>query len=304
MLKENFKWLFWSFMSILLFIAAANAPYTLTDKDYYSAITELNTVVSVEIPNTLSFCDEKLPLEKQYVREAIEHELIVNTYWHSSSILLIKRANRWFPIIEPILKKNGVPDDFKYLAVAESGLKNVVSPAGARGFWQIMKATGREYGLEINSAIDERYHIEKSTEVACEYILDAHKKYGSWTLAAASYNAGMNGISKNLEKQKATSYYDMNLGEETGRYVYRIVALKELLSRPEEFGFKLRAKDLYQPYDTYEITVDTTIHSLGNFAALNGMNYKELKIYNPWLRQTSMPDKSRKQYQIKIPKEN
>lgn len=213
------------------------------DQDYDSAITELNTVVSVAIPNTLSFCDEELPLEKQYVREAIENELIVNTYWHSSSILLIKRANRWFPVIEPILKRNGIPNDFKYLAVAESGLKNVVSPAGARGFWQIMKNTGREYGLEINTAIDERYHIEKSTEVACQYILDAYEKYGSWTLAAASYNAGMNGITKNLEKQKANSYYDMNLGEETGRYVYRIVALKELLSRPEDFGFKLRGKD-------------------------------------------------------------
>ncbi|MCK5775837.1 MAG: lytic transglycosylase domain-containing protein, partial [Bacteroidales bacterium] len=141
-------------------------------------------------------------------------------------------------------------------------------------------------------------------EVACQYILNAYEKYGSWTLAAASYNAGMNGITKNLKMQKAETYYDMNLGEETGRYVYRIVALKELLSRPEDFGFKLRAKDLYRPYDTYEITVDTTIHSLGDFAALYGMNYKELKIYNPWLRQTSMPDKSRKQYQIKIPKEN
>jgi len=304
MQEKKIKWLFWPLMSILLFITAANVPYTLIDKDYFSAVTELNTVVSVAVPKTLSFCNEELPLEKQYVREAIEQELIVNTYWHSSSILLIKRANRWFPVIEPILKKNGIPDDFKYLAVAESGLKNAVSPAGARGFWQIMKGTGKEYGLEINSAIDERYHLEKSTEVACDYILDAYEKYGSWTLAAASYNAGMNSITKNLKKQSASSYYGMNLGEETGRYVYRIVALKELLSRPEEFGFKLRDKDLYQPYNTYEITVDTTINSLGKFAALYGMNYKELKIYNPWLRQTSMPDKSRRKYHIKIPKEN
>ena len=300
--KKLISWAILPIISLSLIIIAARSPYTISDDDYFSAVSNHNKVTSVRIPASLSFANEPLPLEKQYVREAIEHELIVNTYWHSSSILIIKRAHRWFPVIEPILKEYGIPDDFKYLAVAESGLRNVVSPAGAKGFWQIMKSTGREYGLEINSGIDERYHVEKSTRVACEYLLNSYEEYDSWTLAAASYNAGMNGITKEIQKQNAKTYYDMNLGEETGRYIYRIVALKELLSRPEDFGFKLRDKDLYQPYNTYEISVDTTIHNLADFAALYGMNYKELKVYNPWLRQSDMPDKSRRTYQIKIPK--
>lgn len=302
MYKKILSWAILPIITLSLIIIAASSPYTISDEDYFSAVSNHNKVTSVEIPKSLSFANEKLPLEKQYVRESIENELIVNTYWHSSSILIIKRSHRWFPVIEPILKENGIPDDFKYLAVAESGLKNVVSPAGARGFWQIMKSTGREYGMEINAAIDERYHIEKSTQVACKYLLDAYEKYGSWTLAAASYNAGMNGITKEIVKQNAKTYYDMNLGEETGRYVYRIVALKELLTRPADFGFKLRDKDLYQPYNTYEVSVDTTIRSLADFASLYGLNYKELKVYNPWLRQSDMPDKSRRTYHIKIPK--
>jgi hypothetical protein len=215
---------------------------------------------------------------------------------------LIKRANRWFPVIEPILKEYGIPDDFKYLAVAESGLKNVTSPAGAKGFWQIMKATGREYGLEINSGIDERYHLEKSTKVACQYLLDAYEKYGNWTLAAASYNAGMNKISNETERQDQVSYYDMNFGEETGRYIYRILAIKQILNHPKDYGFHLRSEDLYQPYDTYEVTVNNTIPSLSDFAKDHGLNYKELKIYNPWMLQSHLPDESRRVYHIKIPK--
>jgi len=301
MKKKHIKWSIWP-MSILAFILiSSSVPYFTSDEEYYSSIIDFNKVIAVEIPSSISFAGESVPLDRFYVREALEHEITVNTYWHSSTILLVKRANRWFPIIEPILKKNGIPDDFKYLAVAESGLTNVVSPAGATGFWQIMKGTAREYGLEVNSGVDERYHLEKSTEVACQYLLKAYEKYGSWTLAAASYNAGMNKISKETKRQNETKYYDMNFGAETGRYVYRILALKQVLTNPKEFGFHLREKDLYQAYETYNISVDSTIDDLSAFAHSYGMNYKELKIYNPWMRQAFLPDESRRTYRIKIP---
>ncbi|OYT16148.1 MAG: murein transglycosylase [Bacteroidetes bacterium 4572_77] len=260
-----------------------------------------NKVTDISLPQQLTFAGEKVPLDKFYIREALEHELTVNTYWHSATILLIKRANRWFPVIEPILKKHGIPEDFKYLAVAESGLLNVVSPAGATGFWQIMKTTAREYGLEVNDGIDQRYHVEKSTEVACAYLQKAYDKYGSWSLAAASYNAGMNRISKELKRQGEDNYYDMIFGQETGRYVFRIIALKLVMSQAKDYGFHLDKKLLYMPYETYEITIDTTINDLPAFAKSYGLSYKELKIYNPWMRQAYMPDKSRRKYKIKLP---
>ena len=291
----------WFFSLVAVFLLSSQLPRVISDKDMQTALSAYNKVFPIVVPEQLSFADEEVPLSRFYVKEALDYELTVNTYWHSSTILLIKRANRWFPVIEPILEKNGVPEDFKYLAVAESGLKNVTSPAGAKGFWQIMKSTGREYGLEINSGIDERYHVEKSTEVACKYLLDAYDKYGDWTLAAASYNAGMNKITKETKRQDQESYYDMNFGQETGRYIYRILAIKQVLNNPTEYGFHLRAEDLYQPYETYEVTVDSTIASLAGFARKYGLNYKELKIYNPWMRQSHLPDESRRVYQIKIP---
>jgi len=301
MKKKYLKWSLWPLSALFLILVSSNFPFRVSDEEYHEAFNEFNKVMSVQIPHQLSFAGEEVPLNRFYVYEALERELTVNTYWHSSTILLTKRAHRWFPIIEQILKKNGVPNDFKYLAVAESGLSNVVSPAGATGFWQIMKKTGREYGLEINSSIDERYHIEKSTEVACQYLLKAYEKYGSWTLAAASYNAGMNKISKEIIRQNEDKYYDMNFGQETGRYIYRILALKQVISNPKEFGFHLREKDLYQPYSTKTILIDTTVHNLTAFAELYGMNYKELKVYNPWMRQASLPDESRKVYHVKVP---
>ncbi len=303
MKKKILKWSIWPISLLVFVLISSSIPNFTSDEDYYSSIIDFNKVIAVEIPSNISFAGESVPLDRFYVKEAFEHELTVNTYWHSSTILLVKRANRWFPVIEPILKKHGVPDDFKYLAVAESGLKNVVSPAGATGFWQIMKGTAREYGLEVNSGVDERYHLEKSTEVACQYLLKAYEKYGSWTLAAASYNAGMNKISKETKRQNESQYYNMNFGQETGRYVYRILALKQVLTHPKEFGFHLREKDLYQAFKTYEITVNSTIDDLSAFAHSNGLNYKELKIYNPWMRQAFLPDESRREYKIKIPVE-
>jgi len=292
----------WIFSLLVVFLLSSQFPKVVTDEDMQTALTDYNKVFPIVVPQNLSFAQEEVPLDRFYVKEALDYELTVNTYWHSSTISLIKRANRWFPVIEPILAKNGVPEDFKYLAVAESGLKNVTSPAGAKGFWQIMKSTGRHYGLEINSGIDERYHVEKSTEVACKYLLEAYEKYGSWTLAAASYNAGMNRITKETERQSQKSYYGMNFGEETGRYIYRILAIKQILNQPTDYGFHLRSEDLYQPFKTYEVTVDSTIHDLAAFARKYDLNYKELKIYNPWMRQAYLPDESRRVYKIKIPK--
>ncbi len=302
--KNSIKWAWLPLVVFGIVLLSLKNPTTIDDEEYFNEFSNHNKVFSVELPTDINFAGEAVPLDRFYVKEALEYELTVNTYWHSSTIMHLKRANRWFPVIEPILKKNGIPDDFKYLAVAESGLRNIVSPAGATGFWQIMKGTAKEYDLEVNSGIDQRYHVEKSTEVACEYLQTAYDKYGSWTLAAASYNAGMNRISKELERQGENNYYDMIFGQETGRYIFRIIALKQVLNHPKDYGFHLRKEDLYIPYTTHEISVDSTISDLSEFAKLYELNYKELKIYNPWMRQAFLPDKSRRKYRIKIPKSN
>jgi hypothetical protein len=258
-------------------------------------------VYALAVPDDLSFAGEPLPLDNPDVFEKMDRELLVNTYWQSNGLLMFKRSAKYFPIIEPILKEEGVPDDFKYLAVIESGLLNVVSPAGARGFWQIMTATGKENGLEINSNVDERYHLEKSTRVACKYLLEAKEQFGSWTLAAASYNAGKNGIAKRLEQQGVNDYYDLLLSEETGRYLYRIVALKEILSNPSKYGFNFKEYHLYRSIPTYAVKVDTAVTDFAKFARKFGINYKILKIHNPWLREPHLNNKSRKEYLIEIP---
>jgi hypothetical protein len=213
----------------------------------------------------------------------------------------MKRANKYFPIIEPILKKNGIPDDFKYLAVAESGLQNVVSPAGATGFWQIMRATGKEYGLEVNSNVDERYHVEKATQVACDYLNKWKNRFGSWTLTAAAYNAGPAGVQKYMDIQQVDDYYDLLLGQETGRYVFRILAIKEILSHPEKYGFQLDQDDMYEKVPTFTVEIDTAVSNWADFAEQYEINYKILKRHNPWLREPHLNNASRKKYTIEIP---
>jgi hypothetical protein len=260
-------------------------------------------VYALSIPDHLDFAGETVPLNDPDVYERMDRELLVNTYWQSNGLLMFKRAEKCFPIIEPILKKNGVPDDFKYLAVIESGLTNVVSPAGARGVWQIMPATAKENGLEVNDNVDERYHLEKATEVACKYLLKSKKDLGSWTLAAAAYNGGNAGISKRLEEQQVTNYYDLLLGEETGRYLFRIIALKEIFSHPQQYGFNFTEKDLYNNIPTYTVKVDTAVTDFAAFAKGFGINYKILKIHNPWLREPQLNNKTRKVYTIEIPKD-
>lgn len=274
----------------------------LTDNEYQDYFNASYKTFSIRVPKNLNFAGEKTPITDFSVREAAERELVVNTYWQSQSLLLHKRANRWFPIIVPILEKNGIPEDFKYIALIESQLTNAVSPQGATGFWQIIESTGTSYGMEITEEVDERYHVVKSTEVACKYFKEAYKIFNNWTLVAASYNLGMGGVQGQLDKQKVDSYYDLALTEETARYVYRILAMKEIISRPKVYGYMLRKKDLYPPVPTKKITVDTTIHNLADFSISQGVNYKILKLFNPWLRTNSLTNTNNKKYIIEIPK--
>jgi membrane-bound lytic murein transglycosylase D len=254
-------------------------------------------------PIEVDFSGEKTPLYISDVNERFDRELLVNANLHASTILIIKRANRAFPVIEPILKKNGVPDDFKYLAVIESALTNAVSSAGARGVWQFMPETAKEIGMEVSETVDERYHLEKSTEAACKYLLEAKRKFGSWTLAAASYNGGMNGVNKQIESQKVSNYYDLLLNDETSRYVFRILALKEIMKNPEKYGFSIPQQELYELLPTKKIEVDSTISDLADFAKNQGINYKILKIHNPWLRDKKLDNINKKKYSIEIPLE-
>ncbi|MFA8342398.1 MAG: lytic transglycosylase domain-containing protein [Rhodothermaceae bacterium] len=254
-----------------------------------------------QMPEKIDFCGEKVPLENFYVKERLDRELIVNKYYHSSTILVLKRSARWFPVIEKILKENGIPEDFKYLSVIESNLENAVSHKGATGFWQFMKAAGKRYGLEINSEIDERYHVEKSTLAACKYLKDAYKKFGSWTLAAASYNRGMNGIRRQIKRQKAKNYYNLVLPEETSRYVFRIIALKDLFKDPSKYGYYLTDDELYKPIETYQVKVKSKINHWADFAKRYKINYKTLKLFNPWIRDNKLTNKRKKTYRVKIP---
>lgn len=260
-------------------------------------------VYAIPMPDNLNFSGELVPIENPDIRERMDRELLVNTYWQSNGLLLFKRANKYFPIIEPILKEQGVPEDFKYLAVIESGLTQAVSPANATGFWQILKGTAKEYGLEVNQNVDERYHIEKSTLVACKYLKNAKKRLGSWTLAAAGYNAGVAGVNRQLERQNAKSYYDLLLGEETGRYVFRIIALKEILSNPKQYGFNFDEEDLYTHIPTFNVLVDKPISDFNEFAKQYAINYKILKLHNPWLRESHLNNSTSKEYLIQIPRE-
>lgn len=263
--------------------------------------TEDYNIHALKMPENLNFAGEPVPIENPDIYERMDRELLVNTYWQSNALLLIKRAHKYFPVIEPILKEYGIPDDFKYLAVIESGLTQAVSPAKATGFWQIMEGTGKDYNLEINDNVDERYHIEKSTRVACEYILASKKRFGTWTMAAAAYNAGNTGVLRQLERQEVNNYYDLLLGEETGRYVFRILALKEIIKHPRKYGFSFGEDQLYKNIPTYTVKIDTSVENFANFAQKYDINYKILKLHNPWLREANLANAKGKMYHIEIP---
>ena len=260
-------------------------------------------VNSLSVPKELDFAGERVPLEDPEVNMRLDREFLVNTYWQSNAILLIKRANKYFPIIEPILEEYGVPDDFKYLALAESGLTQVVSPAGATGFWQLMKATAQEYGLEVNANVDERYHVEKSTHVACKYLLNSKERFETWTLAAAAYNAGNAGVFRQLERQKVSDYYDLLLVEETSRYVFRILAMKTIIGNYEDYGFQIDKEHFYPEIAVKKVEVDTSVSDLASFAKEMNISYKTLKLHNPWLREINLVNHSKKKYSLEIPEE-
>ncbi|MCF8257124.1 MAG: lytic transglycosylase domain-containing protein [Flavobacteriales bacterium] len=289
---------FWTVMLVSYSVSVKHE----SDAAFEARFHEDYRVYSVNVPKNLTFCGNRVPLFDMDIRERMDRELLVNTYWQSNTLLFHKRAYRWFPIIEPILKEYGVPDDFKYLAVIESGLMNTVSPSGAVGYWQILEPTAKEYGLEVNTEVDERYHVEKSTEAACRFLKDAHDKFGSWEMAAAAYNMGMGGLSRQVKRQRATNYYDLILSQETGRYVFRIIAAKLILENPARYGFYFREKDLYGPQQTVEVRIDSAVTDFANVAAKLNTTYRILKIFNPWLREPTLANKEKKTYVLRLPK--
>lgn len=255
----------------------------------------------VDYPSEMDFCGEKVPTNQADVKERLDREMLVNINLNASTAILIKRANKVFPIIEPILAKYNVPDDFKYLAVIESGLINAISPSGAKGVWQFMPGTAKESKLEVTDQVDERYHIEKSTQAACEYLIKAKNKFGNWTVAAASYNGGITGLQNHITYQQTSDYYNLWLTDETSRYIFRILALKEIMKNPEKYGYLIPKEALYPKINTKKIMIDSTITNLSTFAISQGINYKILKTHNQWLRDKKLDNPTKKTYEIEIP---
>ncbi len=259
------------------------------------------SIEQVHIPQNMTFAGETVPLNNPDARERLDRELTSITFRHSSTIRILKLANRWFPVLDELLQKHGLHEDLKYLVVAESSLENLVSPAGAKGFWQLMSATAKSYGMETSSDVEERYHVEKSTRAAAKYLHEARRKFGSWSMAAASYNRGMAGMTRHINEQQVKDYYNLYLNRETARYIYRILAYKQLMSNPSLYGFNLTKADLYPTYQYTSVFVES-IPDIATFAKRYGTNYKGIKMLNPWLQKTSLKAKNGKQYEIKIPK--
>jgi membrane-bound lytic murein transglycosylase D len=259
-------------------------------------------ITAFDLNERFAFADEPIPADNFDAIERLDRELTVNTYLNATTLLNIKTANRYFPVIEPILKKNGIPDDFKYMPVAESNLRMATSTAGAKGLWQFLEPTANIYGLEVSADVDERYDVEKSTEAACKFIHYLKKKFGSWTMAAAAYNMGEAAIAKRIEEQKASSYYDLNLNEETSRYVFRIIAIKQIMQNPKKYGFYVDEDQLYLPFQKYSTLIVTeSIPDLATLAQQYGTSFRMLKVFNPWLVGTSLNNPGGKKYEIRIP---
>lgn len=284
-----------------IFIFAS--PREDSDEVQTKAIMHDYRVYAPVIPDTMTFCGEAVPLSLYYVREGLDNELIINMYRQSSTVLYFKRANRYFPIIEPILKKNNIPQDMKYLCVIESGLTNATSPAKAQGFWQFIASTGSKYGLTVSDEIDMRNDVEASTEAACKYLRSLYNRFHSWTAAAAAYNCGENGLSRRMQAQGTTDYYDIRLNSETGRYVYRILAMKLIMQHPQQYGYFLRHCDLYPPIPTRTVTLSGQNVDLYQFAQKNNTSYKMLRTLNPWLQTDNLKNKANKSYPVKLPVE-
>lgn len=260
-----------------------------------------NTFIPPELPSSIVFASEKIPLQSLDIKEGLDRELVVNNFWHSNTFFYFKRANRWFPIMKEILEEEGIPTDFLYLAVIESGLTQATSPSGAKGFWQFMPSTATDYDLEVNQNVDERMHIAKSTRAACKYLKKAYDKLGSWVLAAAGYNRGVNGISRAIESQQVDNFFDLRLNEETSRYVYRIIALKMIMENPEDYGFYFTESNLYPPYKTKSVEVTQTIPDLVAWSLEQDITLKTLTLLNPWIKGTSLVVSRNKSYEILLP---
>jgi len=299
------------FLALLFVLLAGTSGYLVFSKPQQVSwlsqkplLSEQNyRIISFDLPDELYFADVRTPLELFYTRESLERELIVNTYWHSSTLLLLKRANRWFPIIEPILAAHQIPDDFKYLAMIESSLTNARSPAGAVGFWQFLEGTAKDYGLEVSKDVDERYHLEIATAAACRYLLKSYERYNDWALVAAAYNAGNRRISNFMEDQMADSYFDLLMAEETERYLFRILAVKLIHQDPERFGFYPELEKLYPSLAFKPLLITQSVDNWAEFCQAHGISYKLLKMYNPWLRSNQLKVKRGKEYVIKMPAE-
>jgi len=260
--------------------------------------------VTPTVPTEITFCNELVDLRRYNMYEGIDRELSSFTYLHSTTMLYLKRANRYFPIIEPILRANGIPDDFKYLAVIESNLDpRAVSPSRAVGIWQFLEGTAKDNKLIITATVDERYNVQRATEAACKYLKDAYARYGDWVTVAASYNAGMGRISTEMNRQKTETALNLWVVEETSRYVYRIFAIKQIFENPYKYGFVIQPKDLYKPILCNEVTVSKNIPDLVAFAKENNITYADLKRFNLWLKDTKL-DVDGRTFKILIPRES
>lgn len=289
-------------MAVLMALLLAGDASLVAQRPVSEAVDAGVEYSCVSVPDRLEFCGETIDLTRFDRHERMDRELLAFCYMHSTSLQIIKRANRYFPVVEPILADNGVPDDFKYLMAIESNVDPLArSGVGAAGLWQFMPETGREFGLTVNNHVDERYHVEKATRAACKYLKQAYANYKSWISVAAAYNAGQARIARELQRQYADEALDLHLVTETARYVYRILAVKQLLADPRSFGFRLRASDLYPPVPYREIKVTRTIEDLPRFAKQQGINYALLRHLNPWIRSQTLPVHGGQQYALRIP---
>jgi membrane-bound lytic murein transglycosylase D len=300
--KFFFVLIFFGTVFLLFILLNSSSNKTDSDSDYQDAFYKNYKIFAPQIPDSLDFAGEAVETSRFDIHESLDRELLVNTYWQSQTMMMFKKANRYFPMIESVLKKNNVPDDFKYLALAESGLSNeLVSPAGAAGFWQFMKETAVQYGLEVNENIDERYNIEKSTAAACKYFLDMYKVYKNWTMVAASYNVGVSALNKQVELQKSNTYYDLYLNNETSRYVFRVLAFKIIFSSPRSYGYYFRKKDLYPTVPFTSVPVDSSIKNMVGFAKKYETTYKMIRDLNAWIRKPYLENPGKKTYYVNVP---
>jgi len=308
-MKKITLWLPW--LGIIgLGIYTVLALRTIKEKEQdFVKFTELpqgNTInaAAIKLPAKMSFAGEPVPLTIADVRERLDREMHINAYWHTNTIFLLKRANRWLPQISKILKEEGIPDDFKYMPAIEGAFKNDISPKAAVGFWQFRKDAAKEFGLEVNRQVDERYDPLKSTKAACKYLTKAYDKFGNWTLVAASFNRGRAGIIRAMDKQEIDNYYDLMLNEETSRYVFRILAAKEVIEHPKRYGFEVEESQLYNIEPVKYIKITSSVDNWVDWSKAQGINLKLLKRHNPWIQSDNLTVSRGNEYLVAIPLES